>query len=75
MADVPSAAYSYVFQGQAQTLDQLFVNGPLHDDLVEMRAAHVNAGWPADFPGDERRGPSATTTRRWRGSRAGPSCR
>ncbi len=56
VADVPSAAYSYVFQGQGQTLDQLFVNGPAHADLVEMRAAHVNAGWPADFPGDERRG-------------------
>jgi hypothetical protein len=56
VADVPSAAYSYTFQGQAQTLDQLFVNGPAHDDLVQMRAAHVNAGWPADFPGDGARG-------------------
>ena len=44
------SAYSYVFEGQAQTLDQLFVNGPLHDDLVQVRAAHVNADWPADFP-------------------------
>jgi hypothetical protein len=55
-ADVPAAAYSYVFQGQGQTLDQLFVNEPAHADLVEMRAAHVNAGWPADFPGDGPRG-------------------
>jgi hypothetical protein len=58
VADVPSAAYSYTFQGQAQTLDNLFVNDPLHDDLVQVRAAHVNAGWPADFPGDGPRGVS-----------------
>jgi uncharacterized protein len=56
VADVPSSAYSYVFEGQAQTLDQLFVNGPLHDDLVAVRAAHVNADWPADHPGDGPRG-------------------
>jgi hypothetical protein len=57
-AQVPSAAYSYVFQGQAQTLDHLFVNPALQGDLVQMRAAHVNAGWPADFPGDGPRGVS-----------------
>jgi hypothetical protein len=56
VADVPSAAYSYTFQGQAQTLDQVFVNDALHADLVQIRAAHVNAGWPADFPGDGPRG-------------------
>ncbi len=53
---MPVAAYSYTFQGQAQTLDHLFVNDKFHDDLVQMRAAHVNAGWPADFPGDGPRG-------------------
>jgi uncharacterized protein len=58
VADVPAAAYSYTFQGQAQTLDNLFVNAPLHDDLVQVRAAHVNAGWPADFSGDGPRGVS-----------------
>jgi hypothetical protein len=54
----PAAAYSYVFQGQAQTLDHLFVNDNLYRDLVEMRAAHVNAGFPADFDGDGARGVS-----------------
>ena len=43
VAEAPQAAYSYVFQGQAQTLDHLFVNGPLFGDLIEMRSAHVNA--------------------------------
>jgi hypothetical protein len=57
-ADAPAAAYSYVFQGQGQTLDHLWVNGALRTDLIEMRAAHVNAGWPADHPGDGARGAS-----------------
>jgi predicted extracellular nuclease len=57
-AAAPAAAYSYVFQGQGQTLDHLFVNPPLRRDLLQMRAAHVNAGWPADFDGDGPRGAS-----------------
>jgi hypothetical protein len=58
VADAPAAAYSYTFQGQAQTLDHLFVNDALDGDLLEMRSAHVNAGWPADFDGDGARGSS-----------------
>ncbi|MFF5175316.1 lamin tail domain-containing protein [Micromonospora sp. NPDC000089] len=58
VADVPASAYSYSFQGQAQTLDNLFVNDRLHDDLVQVRAAHVNADWPAEFTGDGSRGSS-----------------
>jgi predicted extracellular nuclease len=54
----PAAAYSYSFSGQAQTLDHLFVNDNLHRDLVEMRAAHVNADFPAEFDGDGARGVS-----------------
>ncbi|HEX7131729.1 MAG TPA: DUF4214 domain-containing protein, partial [Iamia sp.] len=46
--EVPAAAYSYVFEGQAQTLDQQFVTDTLLDDLVEQRVAHVNADWPAE---------------------------
>ncbi|HEX6873546.1 MAG TPA: lamin tail domain-containing protein [Micromonosporaceae bacterium] len=58
VADVPASAYSYVFQGQAQTLDHLFVSPSMFGDLVQVRAAHVNAGWPADYDGDEARGVS-----------------
>lgn len=58
VAGVPAAAYSYTFQGQAQTLDNLFVSPALRSDLVQVRAAHVNAGWPADFAGDGARGVS-----------------
>jgi predicted extracellular nuclease len=57
-ADAPASAYSYVFQGQAQTLDHIWVNDALYADLVQMRAAHVNAGWPADYSGDGPRGVS-----------------
>jgi uncharacterized protein len=57
-ADVPASAYSYEFQGQAQTLDHLWVTGPLYDDLIQMRAAHVNAGYPADYDGDGAHGVS-----------------
>ncbi|GIF70682.1 lamin tail domain-containing protein [Asanoa siamensis] len=58
VAEVPSSAYSYSFEGQAQTLDHLFVNAPLHDDLIQMRAAHINADWAANHAGDGSRGSS-----------------
>jgi hypothetical protein len=51
VADAPAAAYSYVFDGQAQTLDNLFVNPALYRDLIQMRAAHVNADFSAGVPG------------------------
>jgi hypothetical protein len=47
VAEKPSAAYSYVFDGQAQTLDNLFVNDDLDGDLIEMRSTHVNSDFPA----------------------------
>ena len=47
VAEVPVSAYSYVFQGQSQTLDQHFVNRALRRDFHRMRVAHVNADWPA----------------------------
>jgi uncharacterized protein len=58
VAEAPSSAYSYVFQGQAQTLDQQFVTDALHRELVQVRVAHINADWPADYPGDGPRGVS-----------------
>ncbi|MEU8010459.1 lamin tail domain-containing protein [Micromonospora parva] len=58
VAEVPSSAYSYSFEGQAQTLDHLFVNDAFYGDLVQVRAAHINADWPAEFTGDGSRGSS-----------------
>jgi predicted extracellular nuclease len=57
-SDAPSSAYSYVFDGSAQTLDQLFVNQALYGDLIEMRAAHINADWAAADEGNGSRGSS-----------------
>lgn len=58
VAEVPASAYSYIFQGQTQTLDQVFVTPSLMDELVQARAAHVNSDWPADYDGDGARGAS-----------------
>ena len=54
----PEAAYSYVYVGMAQTLDQMFVNGPMLADLQKFRSAHINSDFPADYPDDEARGTS-----------------
>jgi predicted extracellular nuclease len=58
LAEAPAAAFSYVFQGQTQTLDHLFVTGSLSAEVRAMRAAHVNADWPAEFYVDGPRGVS-----------------
>ena len=44
----PASAYSYVFQGQAQTLDQLFVSTNLLSHLVEVRPLHINSDYSPD---------------------------
>jgi hypothetical protein len=50
---IPVAAYSYVFDHMAQTLDQMFVTPSLRSELVEFRTAHVNADWPTGYAGDD----------------------
>lgn len=58
LAEVPQSAYSYVFQGQTQTLDMQFANDRLFDELVQVRAAHLNADFAAGYDGDVARGAS-----------------
>jgi len=58
LAEAPEAAYTYVFEGQAQTIDQVFVSPALRGRTVEARPAHVNCDWPADRSGDGARGAS-----------------
>jgi predicted extracellular nuclease len=58
MAEVPQAAYSYNFEGQAQTLDQIFSNAIALEELIAARYAHINADFPADYHGDGPRGTS-----------------
>ena len=58
VSQVPASAYSYVFEGQAQTLDHQFVTSSMLPELIMMRASHINSDWPADHPGDGARGVS-----------------
>ncbi len=57
-SQAPEAAYSYVYLGMAQTLDQMFFNQALHSDLKQFRIAHINSDFPAEFPNDTARGTS-----------------
>jgi predicted extracellular nuclease len=58
LGQAPKSAYSYVYLGMAQTLDQMFVNGPMLADLQQFRIAHINSDFPADYSGDVARGTS-----------------
>jgi uncharacterized protein len=54
----PESAYSYVYLGMAQTLDQMFINQALLTDLNQVRVAHINSDFASDYTGDEARGTS-----------------
>jgi predicted extracellular nuclease len=54
----PAGAYSYVFEGQAPTLDQLFVSPRLRSELERVRMAHINADGPAALDRAGARGTS-----------------
>jgi predicted extracellular nuclease len=56
--EVPQSAYSYNFVGMVQTLDMQWANEGQFDDLVQVRAAHLNADFAADYELDEARGAS-----------------
>jgi predicted extracellular nuclease len=58
LAEAPASAYSYVYLGMAQTLDQMFVNQPLLNTMQEFKIAHINSDFPADYPDDFARGTS-----------------
>ncbi len=58
LGQAPESAYSYVYLGMAQTLDQMFINGPMLADLKQYRILHINSDFPADYPGDVARGTS-----------------
>ena len=56
--DVPRGACNYDAEGQAQTLDMQWATDGQFADLVEVRAAYLNADFAADFDGDVARGAS-----------------
>lgn len=51
--DYAASAYTFGFQGQAQTLDHLWTSPALRDELVDVRSAKVNVDWPGDAFGEE----------------------
>ncbi|HEY8474631.1 MAG TPA: lamin tail domain-containing protein [Natronosporangium sp.] len=52
LAASPASAYSFGFQGQAQTLDQLWASPALLAELVDVRSAKINVDWPTDAAGE-----------------------
>ena len=56
--EVPQSAYSYNFVGMVQTLDSQWANDAQLADLVQVRVAHLNADFAADYGGDVARGAS-----------------
>ncbi len=48
LAEHPEAAYSYTYQGQAQTLDQMWASRTVAKALADVATAHINADYPAD---------------------------
>jgi predicted extracellular nuclease len=58
LAQAPESAYSYIYVGMVQTLDQMFVNPLMLAKLQQFRIAHINSDFPADYAGDVARGTS-----------------
>lgn len=58
LESAPAAAYTYVYRGQAQTLDQLFLSPALKRRLEMAWIPHVNSDWPAGTITDGRFGAS-----------------
>jgi predicted extracellular nuclease len=48
----PAATFTFGFQGQAQTLDHLWVSPRLLEELLDVRSAKINVDWPADARGE-----------------------
>ncbi|MGC9468949.1 MAG: lamin tail domain-containing protein [Anaerolineae bacterium] len=44
--------YTYVYQGESETLDHILVSSELYDNLTSVEALHLNADFPPPMPGD-----------------------
>jgi predicted extracellular nuclease len=58
VAETPVSTFGYVYQGQTQTLDQMFVSSSWMEEFAQVRSAHINSDFPADHVGDGPRGTS-----------------
>jgi predicted extracellular nuclease len=48
----PSIPYSYIYRGESETLDHIFVTPSLYERLAWVGALHINADFPPPIPGD-----------------------
>jgi predicted extracellular nuclease len=54
----PAMPYTYIYQGESETLDHILVTPYLGEHLARLDVLHVNADYPPPIPGD----PSARHT-------------
>ena len=54
----PLRPYSYIYEGESETLDHILMTPGLYDHLVQVEAVHINADYTLAEPGD----PSASGT-------------
>jgi uncharacterized repeat protein (TIGR01451 family) len=54
----PERPYTYIYQGESETLDHVLVTPSLYELLEEVVTLHINADYPPPIPGD----PSAQRT-------------
>lgn len=48
----PDLPYTYIYQGESETLDHILVSPSLYTQLSRVEALHVNADFPPPLPGD-----------------------
>ncbi|MCD6284558.1 MAG: lamin tail domain-containing protein [Anaerolineae bacterium] len=48
----PALLYTYIYQGESETLDHILVSRALYDHLRRVDALHVNADYPPAIPED-----------------------
>jgi hypothetical protein len=49
----PAIPYTYIYQGESETLDHILTTQSLYDHLQQVVALHLNADFPPPIPGDE----------------------
>jgi predicted extracellular nuclease len=49
----PYQPYSYIYQGESETLDHILLTPSLYAHLVRVEALHIDADYPPPIPGDE----------------------
>ena len=48
----PAIPYSYIFQGDSETLDHILMTSSLYDRVSRVEVLHVNADYPPPIPED-----------------------